>query len=69
MNRFDKKVLSTLKYLYEHKKGYISDLKTNIDMEIFEQFEIVGLVHRGYTLKDRTWSITELGKQYYNELK
>lgn len=65
----EQKVLKALKYLYEHKNGYVSDLKGHIDAETFEQFKIVGFVHHGYSLKDRTWSITDLGKQYYKELK
>ena len=69
MNIFEQKVLDSLKYLCKQEKGYVSDLKNQIDMEIFEQLKTVGFVHHGYTLKDRTWSITELGKQYYNEIK
>ena len=69
MNSVDKEILEALKYLYNHKRGYLHDLLNHVSNERIEEFRCVGFIHLGYSLKYRTWSITELGKQFYKELK
>lgn len=68
MNSVDKK-LESLKYLYDHKNGYLHELLEYVSEEQIEEFRVVGFIHLGYSLKYRTWSITDLGKQFYKEIR
>jgi len=62
-------VIEILKYLYDHKNGYLHELLEHISEEQIEEFRVVGFIHLGYSPRHKTWSITDLGKQYYEELK
>lgn len=67
--RSDKEILDALEYIYENKNGYFHELIDYVDEELVDIFRVMGFIHIGYTLKYRTWSITNLGKQYYKDIQ
>ena len=68
MNFVDE-VIKALEYICKTERGYRHELLEHVSEKLINQFEIVGFIHSGYTLKYRTWSVTSLGKQYYKEIK
>ena len=66
MNRDDLK--KNLEYICKSKKGYACDLITHIGSDCANQFESVGFITKGHTLKHSTWKKTQLADRYYKEL-
>ena len=63
-------IKNVLGYAVKNRKGYYSQLK-KIDErrgETIDQFKSVGFINTGHTLKSETYSVTELGDEYYKDL-
>lgn len=63
-------IRNTLGYAVKKRNGYYDDLKMVDERrgETIDKFESAGFVHIGQTMKDSTFSITELGDEYYKDL-
>ena len=57
-----------LKFVCKSKNGYIDNLVENIGKDCVLQFESVGFITKGHTLKNETWKKTKLADQYYKDL-
>lgn len=57
-----------LEYVCKYKKGYSNDLIEHIGMDCVNQFETVGFITKGHTLKHSTWKKTQLADRYYKDL-
>ncbi len=57
-----------LGYVCKTKKGYVSDLKSRVGQDVVSQFESIGFITKGHTLKSETWRKTKLADQYYIDL-
>lgn len=57
-----------LGYVCKNKKGYANDLIEIIGLERVNQFETVGFITKGHTLKYGTWRKTKLADRYYKDL-
>lgn len=66
MNKDDLK--KNLGYICKSKKGYAKDLVSHIGIDCANQFETVGFITKGHTLKDSTWKKTQLADRYYKDL-
>lgn len=58
---------TSLRYIYENKAGKYSDLCDIITDEMVRLFASAGFIKTGYTINYKTWGITELGKQYFED--
>ena len=58
---------ATLGYIVEKRSGYKSDL-VKFENSIVDSFERVGFIKSGQTLRERTYSVTNLGDAYYRDL-
>ena len=59
--------LKVLTFVVRNRRGYQSDLhKFGID-EV-SSLKTVGFINTGHTLKSETYSVTNLGDQYYKDL-
>ena len=62
-----KKILG---YAVKNRNGYYKDIK-RVDEKrgvVVNSFEMTGFIHTGNTLKEKTYSITDLGDQYYKDV-
>lgn len=50
------------------KFGYEKELKGKISPEYITEFETVGFITKGHTLKEKTWRKTRSADSYYIEL-
>lgn len=58
-----------LGYVCKTKNGYVNELINYVGKkEIVLQFESVGFITKGHTLKKETWKKTNLADQYYKDL-
>jgi len=57
-----------LGYVCKTKNGYVDELIKNVGLNDFLQFESVGFITKGHTLKSETWKKTKLADQYYRDL-
>jgi len=62
-----KKVLG---YAVKERNGYYNQLHRIDDFRgaTLDQFKSVGFINTGHTLKQETFSITDLGDQYYKDV-
>ncbi len=49
--------------------GYMTTLKSRVEESLIEEFISVGFIVCGYTRANKTWRISELGKNFYSELQ
>lgn len=61
---------NAIKYMLkkEAHTGYMKDLKKAIGKDFVEEFKRVGFISTGYTTKEQTYKVTELGKEYALDL-
>lgn len=57
-----------LGYVCKVKKGYVNDLVANVGEACMKQFESVGFITKGHTLKSETWRKTSLADTYYRDV-
>lgn len=57
-----------LGYVCKQEKGYANDLIQQIGLDRVKQFETVGFITKGHTLKFGTWRKTKLADRYYKDL-
>ena len=57
-----------LGYVCKAKKGYVSDLIAKVGEPCMQQFESVGFITKGHTLKNETWRKTSLADRYYRDV-
>lgn len=59
-----------LGYAVRKRKGYYKDIRMVDERrgETLDKFKSVGLIKTGHTLKNETYSITELGDLYYQDV-
>lgn len=57
-----------LEYVCKNKKGYVNDLIQNVGDQYVSQFESIGFITKGHTLKFGTWKKTRLADRYYKDL-
>ena len=63
-------IKNLLGYAVRKRKGYYNEL-SRIDYrngETLEQFKSVGFINTGHTLKNETYSVTDLGDRYYKDV-
>ena len=63
-------IKNVLGYAVKNRKGYYKHIE-RIDQrfgETLEQFKTIGFINTGHTLKSETYSITELGDEYYKDM-
>ncbi len=63
--------IDTLGYAVNNEHGYLKDLN-EFDLTkgaIVEEFVTAGFIKTGYTRTKRTFGITKLGKQYFEEIQ
>ena len=63
----DKK-LKALTYVVRNRRGYQNDLYKNADNKAIESLKTVGFINTGHTLKYETYSVTDLGDEYYKDI-
>lgn len=61
--------LAALAKVYEQRNGFMSDLVQEIGQKFVDEFIAVGFIICGYTIAAKTWRISELGKEFYTEIK
>lgn len=57
-----------LGYVCKTKNGYVDELIKTVGIDDVLQFESVGFITKGHTLKSETWKKTRLADQYYKDL-
>lgn len=57
-----------LGYVCKMEKGYVSDLISKVGQEAYAQFESVGFITKGHTLRSETWKKTKLADSYYKDM-
>ena len=63
-------IKNVLGYAVKQRKGYYSQLR-RVDERLgdtLEKFETVGFINTGHTLRSETFSITNLGDEYYQDM-
>ena len=63
----DKK-LKALTYVVRNRRGYQNDLYKNADNKAIESLKTIGFINTGHTLKYETYSVTDLGDEYYKDI-
>jgi len=59
-----------LKFIATKKNnGYMTCLKSIIGKDTVDSFQRCGFIKSGFTRKHQTFSITELGREYFNGIK
>lgn len=63
-------IKNTLGYAVKNRRGYYDDIRWVDERrgETIDQFKSVGFINTGHTLKKETYSITELGDEYYKDV-
>ena len=59
-----------IKYAAEKSAGFMKDLKAQdtFNGKIIDEFMSIGFINVGFTPKEKTWSATELLKNYAKEM-
>lgn len=65
----DKDIESVLKYVYDKRCGYMTDLNKLNKPKIVNDLMSVGMLSIGNTLSGETYAITRLGVRYYETIK
>lgn len=62
-------IKNLLGYAVRKRRGYYEDIKLFDEHrgDTLEMFKYVGFINTGHTLKNETYSITNLGNDYYKE--
>ena len=63
-------IKNTLGYAIRKRHGYYHDIRMIDERrgEVLDQFKTVGFINVGHTLKHETYSVTDLGDQYYKDV-
>lgn len=64
----EKDFKSHLAYVCKKERGYLSDLESQVGTDTLTQFESVGFITKGHTLKNETWKKTKLADSYFKEM-
>lgn len=65
----DKKLLESLRYVRAEECGYMRELAENVGEECVCLLLAVGFISSGCNPSEKTWHVTELGKEFYEEVK
>ena len=65
----NKELLYALDYICTEECGCMNELVGKVGMECVENLLVVSLISSGYNPNERTWRVTELGKDFYEEVK
>ncbi len=65
MKREDKLALDEI---YSRKRGLMPDLKRIVSQEIIDKLISVGFIICGYNKEAKTWRLSSLGEEYYEDL-
>ena len=57
-----------LGYVCKTKSGYVNELIKAVGKKEVLQFESVGFITKGHTLKSETWKKTKLADRYYRDM-
>ncbi len=58
-----------LKYLYEHKRGFLDELEKYLDEKLLLGFELTGIIRRGQEINNKnSWQLTQEGERVYSNL-
>jgi len=63
-----KNLKENLGYVCKSNNGYINELIEKIGDKCVHQFESIGFITRGCTIKSGTWSKTKLADRYYKDV-
>ncbi|MGN1218149.1 MAG: hypothetical protein ACI4TD_09240 [Phocaeicola sp.] len=58
----------SLGYVCKTNRGYVNDLVTNVGVNHVEEFEAVGFITKGITLRNETWRKTSMADKYYKDV-
>ena len=63
-------IKNLLGYAVKKRCGYYNDIRRVDERrgDTLEQFKSVGFINAGHTLKNETYSITNLGDEYYKDV-
>lgn len=63
-------IKNVLGYAVKNRRGYYDQLRgvSTRGSGVLDSFEMAGFIKTGHTLKKRTYSITDLGDQYYSDV-
>ena len=63
-------IKNVLGYAVKNRRGYYEQLRCVDERrgDTLEQFRMVGFINTGHTLKSETYSITDLGDEYYKDI-
>jgi len=61
--------LNALKYIYNEGNGYMSELMEQVGENYAEELIAVGFVICGYNPQVKTWRISEMAKEFYQEIR
>lgn len=61
--------LNALAKVNNKGNGYMNELIPEIGQKFVDEFIAVGFIICGYTLTAKTWRVSELGKEFYAEIK
>lgn len=62
------KFKDALLYICKKGCGYAEDLEKTVEKKYVSEFETVGFITRGHSLKSKTWKKTNFADQYYKDL-
>ena len=57
-----------LGHIIETRRGYQEDIIKPHGEEMIDSFRTVGFINTGHTLKYETYSVTDLGDEYYKDI-
>lgn len=60
--------LKALTYVVRNRRGYQHELYKNADKESIQSLKTVGFINTGHTLKAETYSVIDLGDEYYKDI-
>jgi len=63
-----KDLQNKLGYVCKVKRGYVNELAAYVGDSCMKQFESVGFITKGHTLKSETWRKTSLADTYYRDV-
>lgn len=60
--------LKALKYIYCEGSGYMNELMDNVGIDYANELVAVGFVICGFNPQAKTWRISEMAKEFYQEI-
>lgn len=60
--------MNALRYIYKEKSGYMDTLIKCVTKNYVEELISAGFIICGYTSQAKTWRISQLGRDFYQEI-